>query len=47
MQLRLRPDALTEEERRELEKIGARAREGETNYFQMADSGLTPPRNAK
>ncbi len=38
-------DALSEPERRELEKIGERARGGETNYFQMADRGLTPPRN--
>ncbi|MEI6050947.1 MAG: aldo/keto reductase [Bacteroidota bacterium] len=43
----IRPDALSENERRELEKIGARARNGETNYFQLADKGLTPPRNAK
>jgi aryl-alcohol dehydrogenase-like predicted oxidoreductase len=43
----IRPDALNETERRELEKIGARARNGETNYFQLADKGLTPPRNAK
>lgn len=42
----IRPDALGENERRELEKIGARARNGETNYFQLADTGLTPPRNA-
>jgi hypothetical protein len=41
------PDALNENERRELEKIGMRARNGETNYFQLADTGLTPPRNAK
>ena len=40
-------DALTEDERRDLEKIGARARQGETNYFQMADRGLTPPRNVE
>lgn len=40
-------DALTDRERRELEKIGARARNGRTNYFQMADRGLTPPRNVK
>ena len=39
------PDALNESQRRELEKIGARARNGETNYFQMPDRGLTPPRN--
>ena len=40
------PDALSETGRRELEKIGLRARNGETNYFQLADNGLTPPRNA-
>jgi aryl-alcohol dehydrogenase-like predicted oxidoreductase len=43
----IKPDALSENERRELEKIGARARNGETNYFQLADTGLTPPGNAK
>ena len=42
----IKPDALTENERREFEKIGAQARNGETNYFQLADKGLTPPRNA-
>ena len=40
-------DALTGNERREIENYGARARNGETNYFQMADRGLTPPRNAR
>jgi hypothetical protein len=39
--------ALSENERRELEKIGTRARNGETNYFQLPDTGLTPPRNPK
>jgi aryl-alcohol dehydrogenase-like predicted oxidoreductase len=43
----IREDALDERQRRELEKIGARVRNGETNYFQMADEGLTPPRNAR
>jgi len=43
----IRPDALGENERRELEKIGMRARNGETNYFQLADTGLTPPRNPR
>ncbi|TVQ07102.1 MAG: twin-arginine translocation signal domain-containing protein [Balneolaceae bacterium] len=38
-------DELTEKERRQLEKLGLRAREGDTNYFQLADHGLTPPRN--
>jgi aryl-alcohol dehydrogenase-like predicted oxidoreductase len=38
-------NALSENERRELEKLGLRAREGETNYFQLPDRGLTPPRN--
>jgi hypothetical protein len=42
----IKPDALNENERRELEKIGERARNGDTNYFQLADTGLTPPRNA-
>jgi aryl-alcohol dehydrogenase-like predicted oxidoreductase len=40
-------DALNETERRELEKYGERARGGETNYFQMPDRGLTPPRNVR
>jgi aryl-alcohol dehydrogenase-like predicted oxidoreductase len=43
----IEPDALSENGRRELEKIGARARNGETNYFQLPDTGLTPPRNAR
>ncbi len=43
----IEPDALSEEKRRENEKLGLRAREGETNYFQMADKGLTAPRNAR
>ena len=43
----IKPDALGGKERRELEKIGARAHNGETNYFQLADTGLTPPGNAK
>jgi predicted aldo/keto reductase-like oxidoreductase len=42
----IKPDALKDNERREFEKIGAMARNGETNYFQLADTGLTPPRNA-
>ncbi len=40
-------DALSERERREIEKLGLRVRDGETNYFQMADRGLTAPRNIK
>jgi aryl-alcohol dehydrogenase-like predicted oxidoreductase len=43
----IKPGELGENERRELEKIGARARNGETNYFQLADKGLTPPRNVR
>jgi aryl-alcohol dehydrogenase-like predicted oxidoreductase len=42
----VKPDSLGEKARRELEKIGERARNGETNYFQLPDTGLTPPRNA-
>jgi aryl-alcohol dehydrogenase-like predicted oxidoreductase len=40
-------NGLDEKQRLELEKIGTRAREGNTNYFQMADQGLTPPRNIR
>lgn len=43
----IKPDALDEAARREIEKIGLKARNGETNYFQLADTGLTPPRNAR
>ncbi len=43
----VREDELDERQRREYEKIGVRARNGETNYFQMEDRGLTPPRNAR
>jgi hypothetical protein len=37
------PEALSENERRNLENIGARAHNGETNYFQLPDKGLTLP----
>lgn len=40
-------DTISENQRRELEKIGARAWNGETNYFQRAAIGLTPPGNPK
>jgi hypothetical protein len=43
----IEPDALSENARRELENIGARAHNGETNYFQLPDKGLSPPRNAE
>ncbi len=43
----IEPGAMNENQRRELEKIGARAHNGETNYFQLHDRGLTPPANAK
>jgi aryl-alcohol dehydrogenase-like predicted oxidoreductase len=41
------PDALSDRRRRELEKLGDRSHEGKTNYFQLADQGLTPPRNVR
>ncbi|TVQ67352.1 MAG: twin-arginine translocation signal domain-containing protein [Balneolaceae bacterium] len=41
------PDALSEQERRELEKLGDRSHDGNTNYFQLADQGLTAPRNIR
>ncbi len=41
------PDALSEQERCELEKLGDRSHDGKTNYFQLADQGLTAPRNIR
>ena len=38
---------LSEEERLAMEALGLKAKEGETNYFQMAYQDLTPPRNAR
>lgn len=38
-------DELTGEERFELEQLGLKAKDGETNYFQMAYQDLTPPRS--
>lgn len=40
-------DELTAEQRRELESLGLRAKNGQTNWFQQPDRGLTPPRNAR
>ena len=40
-------DALSERERRELEQLGMHAYDGKANYFQLADEGLTPPRNPR
>lgn len=39
------PESLGHRARREIEAIGTRARKGQTNYFQLPDRGLTPPRN--
>ncbi len=41
------PGALSDRRRRELEKLGDRSHDGQTNYFQLADQGLTPPRNLR
>jgi len=41
------PDALSESERRAIEPLGLRAKDGRTNWFQLADRGLTAPRNAR
>jgi len=43
----IKPDVLTTIERRELEKMGLKAKDGKSNYFQLADSGLTPPSNIR
>jgi predicted aldo/keto reductase-like oxidoreductase len=39
-------DAVSEQERHEMERLGLKAKEGETNYFQLPYQELTPPRNA-
>ncbi len=41
------PDALGAAQRRELESLGRKAKDGRTNWFQLPDTGLWPPRNAR
>jgi aryl-alcohol dehydrogenase-like predicted oxidoreductase len=41
------PKALSENERKEIESVAARAKDGKTNYFQKLYQELTPPREAK
>jgi predicted aldo/keto reductase-like oxidoreductase len=43
----IKPDALSTGERRELEKLGLKAKNGMSNYFQKPDTGLTPPLNIR
>lgn len=43
----IKPDALSEPKRRELENLGLKAKDGKSNYFQLEDTGLTPPFNLK
>jgi aryl-alcohol dehydrogenase-like predicted oxidoreductase len=43
----VKPSALKESERKEIEQKAARAKEGKTNFFQKAYLDLTPPREAK
>jgi aryl-alcohol dehydrogenase-like predicted oxidoreductase len=43
----IKPDALTEAERRNIEGLGLLAKDGKTNYFQLENTGLTPPANIK
>jgi aryl-alcohol dehydrogenase-like predicted oxidoreductase len=42
----VKPDALGEGGRNEIEQIATKAKEGRTNYFQRAFQELTPPRDA-
>jgi hypothetical protein len=39
------PGGLTAEERLKIEQVAAGIKEGKTNYFQMAKTGLTAPRD--
>lgn len=43
----IKSSALSEDQRRAIELIAARAKEGKTNYFQKPFQDLTPPREAK
>ncbi|MFC1552389.1 aldo/keto reductase [Candidatus Latescibacterota bacterium] len=38
------PDGLSERDRREIENMTRSIKDGKTNYFQIAEGGLTPPR---
>jgi hypothetical protein len=39
------PDGLSDTDRREVEAMAAKVKEGKTNYFQMPEGGLTAPVN--
>jgi hypothetical protein len=41
----IEPDGFSESDRREVEKMTARVKEGRTNYFQIHEGGLTAPAN--
>ena len=43
----IEPDSLTQNERRELENLGLKAKNGKSNYFQIEDNKLTPPGNIR
>jgi predicted aldo/keto reductase-like oxidoreductase len=43
----IKPDALSQTDRVEIEKTANRIKEGRTNYFQIEEGGLTAPQNAK
>jgi hypothetical protein len=41
----VKPNALSEADRRKIEKDTMNIKEGKTNYFQLENTGLTPPQN--
>lgn len=41
------PDGLSEQERAEIEKMAAKVKDGNTNYFQLPSRGLVPPGEVK
>jgi predicted aldo/keto reductase-like oxidoreductase len=43
----IKPNALSNGERRELENLGLKAKDGKTNYFQLDYVALTPPTNIR
>jgi hypothetical protein len=39
----IEPDGLGEADRKDIEQLARKAKEGKTNYFQVPEGGLTPP----
>jgi len=47
MAAQIAPDGLDESERKAIEQMANKVKDGKTNYFQIAEGGLSAPRNVK